>query len=171
MNGLAENAQAAGIVYLLMLATVVGMICLGWAVLYVFSKKDRRIARMKLAMKRFGVVFGVVLGVAVLAGVSLSYYEGAKARAAASAFQTVQSDEDGGIYTARYAYISRDRILLRVYRTSDMALMAERTYRYPDAAKLIWTKDSLIYDSAGEGDDGEVHLPPTIVDRLLAKMP
>lgn len=167
MNGLAESTQAIGIAYLVMLATVVGMICSGWAVLYVFSKKDRRIVRMKTAMKRIGVV----LGVAVLAGVSLSYYEGVKARASASAFQTVQSDKDGGIYTARYAYISRDRIFLRVYRTSDMALLAERTYEYPDAAKLIWTKDSLIYDTAGEGDDGKVHLPPTVVDRLLAKVP
>jgi|tagenome__1003787_1003787.scaffolds.fasta_scaffold20891150_3 hypothetical protein len=167
MNGLATSADAVGIGFLVMLAAVVLMIWLIWAVLYIFSKKDRRIVRMKAAMTRFGVFLAVV----VLTGGSWSYYEGVNVRAAATKFQSVQSDDDGGIYTARYAYLSRDRILLRVYRTSDMALLAERTYRYPDAVNLIWTKDSLIYDTSVEGRDGLVHLPPSMIDRLLARLP
>ncbi|WP_230939406.1 hypothetical protein [Burkholderia diffusa] len=129
--------------------------------------KNARATRLTMMTRRLGAGLCVMF----LVGACWSYYRAADARGAATKFHTVRSEEDGGIYTARYAYLTRDRILLRVYRTSDNTLLAERTYWYPDAARLIWTKDSLIYDTAVSGDDGLMRLPPSFIDRLLAKLP
>lgn len=51
-----------------------------------------------------------------------------------------------------------------------MQLLAERTYAYPDAVRLIWTKESLIFDTAVD-HDGEIGLPPTRFDRFKAMLP
>lgn len=73
-----------------------------------------------------------------------------------------------GAYTARLVFTSRDTILLRLYRTGDPILLAERVYTEHGVA-LLWTDGWLIYDTSL--GDGAIQLPPTRLDRLLAKLP
>ena len=83
------------------------------------------------------------------------------------------STEDGGLYFAKYAYVGQGWIFLRIYRKGDERVLAERLYLYLDKAKFYWSKDLVVYDTAG-GDiphDGVVALPPTRLDRLLTYIP
>ncbi len=74
-------------------------------------------------------------------------------------------------YTAKLVFISRTSILLRLYRTGDPTLLAERTYTEAGVA-LGWADDELIYDTADESFlGGGIQLPPTRLDNLLAKLP
>jgi hypothetical protein len=102
----------------------------------------------------------------------INYYFAAHARAHAGettgGWEVEISDTHDGAYTARYALINRRDILLRLYRTGDPTVLAERTYDEHGVA-LTWTKDMLIYDSSV--DDGVIDLPPTRMDRLLAMLP
>jgi len=54
---------------------------------------------------------------------------------------------------------------LRLYRTSDMELLAERTYFCAGKTELYSTPDFLIDDSSQ--NDGAITLPPTRLDRLM----
>lgn len=103
---------------------------------------------------------------------AVNYYFAANARAhageATGGWEIEVSDADRGAYTARYALINRRDILLRLYRTGDPTLLAERTYGEHGVA-LTWTKDMLIYDTSI--DNGAIALPPTRMDRLLAMLP
>ncbi len=151
---LAEIVAFAVITYLLMV------------VLCGMSHKEGCATRMKSRVKTLG--FALVF-VALLCWAG-SYYQDARIRAHATQFDIERSRNDGGRYTAQYAYLGRNRILLRLYRTSDMRLLAERTYEYPDAVRLVWTKESLIFDTAVDSD-GEIKLPPTHFDRFTAMLP
>ncbi|WP_257127956.1 hypothetical protein [Burkholderia sp. MSMB1835] len=141
-------------------------VCLLIVVLYSLAHQEGRAARMKSGLKALG--FGVA--VVTFLGCAGSYYQDARIRARATQFDTELSRNDGGRYTAQYSYLARDRVLLRLYRTSDMRLLAEQTYEYPDSVRLVWTKDSLIFDAAVDGD-GEIKLPPTLFDRFKAMLP
>ena len=166
MNGLATAMQGAGIVVLAEIMIFGIAACLLIAVLYGLSHEDGRAARMKFGMK----LIGSGLVIITLLGCATSYYKDARVRAYATRFGTELSKNDGGRYTAKYAYLAGNRILLRLYRTSDMRLLAERTYEYADAVRLVWTKESLIFDTAADSD-GEIELPPTQLDRLKAMLP
>ncbi|WP_254218161.1 hypothetical protein [Burkholderia multivorans] len=166
MNGLATGVQAAGMLALaavVLLGITAGLLIV---VLYSFSRQEGRIGRMKSGMKAFGSALAIV----ILLFCAGAYYKDARLRARATQFVTELSRGDGGRYAARYAYLGGERILLRLYRTSDMQLLAERTYAYPDAVRLIWTKESLIFDTAVD-HDGEIRLPPTRFDRFKAMLP
>jgi len=81
------------------------------------------------------------------------------------------SDVQDGTYTAKRAFISSDTILLRLYRTGDPTLLAERSYR-KHGVEILWTEHELIYDTAdGSYLGGGIQLPPTGLDRFLAKLP
>ncbi|MEK7889349.1 hypothetical protein AAB992_19770 [Burkholderia contaminans] len=166
MNGLATTMQGAGIVALAAIALFGVAACMLTVVLYSLAHQEGRAARMRSGMRALG--FGVA-AVTVL-GCAGSYYQDAHVRAQATQFDTELSTNDGGNYTAQYTYLPGDRILLRLYRTSGMRLLAERTYTYPDAVRLVWTKESLIFDSAVDSD-GEIRLPPTLFDRFKAMLP
>ncbi|WP_322023121.1 hypothetical protein [Burkholderia sp. BCC1977] len=166
MNGLATGMQGAGLVALAALGLVGTAVCLLIVVLYGFSRNEGRVERMKSGMKALGAGLAIVT-VLFCAG---SYYKDARVRAHATRFDSELSTNGGGRYTAQYAYLGADRILLRLYRTSDMRLLAERTYEYPDSVRLVWTKESLIFDTA-VGSDGEIRLPPTRFDRFKAMLP
>ena len=166
MNGLATAMQGAGLVALAALVLAGTAVCLLIVVLYGFSSNDGRVERMKSGMK----VLGSGLAIVTLLFCAGSYYKDARVRLQAMRFDTQLSTNDGGRYTAQYAYLGADRILLRLYRTSDMRLLAERTYDYPDSVRLVWTKESLIFDTAVDSD-GEIRLPPTRFDRFKAMLP
>lgn len=81
--------------------------------------------------------------------------------------ETVQ----GVSYTAKSIFINRDTILVRLYRTGDPTLLAERMFK-EHGVDMSWTKDELIYDTADESFlGGGIQLPPTRLDNFLAKLP
>ncbi|MGU7780882.1 hypothetical protein [Burkholderia sp. PU8-34] len=158
--------QGAGVVALAAIVLAGTAVCLLIVVLYSFSRKEGRVERMKSGVKALSSGLAIV----TLLFCAGSYYKDARVRAHATQFDTELSKNDGGHYTAQYAYLGADRILLRLYRTSDMRLLAERTYEYPDSVRLVWTKESLIFDTAVDSD-GEIRLPPTQFDRFKAMLP
>ncbi|RQZ42738.1 hypothetical protein DIE16_00645 [Burkholderia sp. Bp9090] len=158
--------QGAGLVTLAGLLLAGTAVCLLIVVLYSFSRNEGRVERMKSGMKALGCGLAIVT-LLLCAG---SYYKDARLRAHATRFDTELSRNDGGRYTAQYAYLGADRILLRLYRTSDMRLLAERTYESQDSVRLVWTKESLIFDTAVDSD-GEIRLPPARFDRFRAMFP
>ncbi len=169
MNGLALYAQSVWIGAMVVCAVIAISLCLLLAALYVFSGKTGRKARFKKAGIR--IVLGTALFLLVV--FSLRYQADARERINAHMSGESISDEDGGLYIARYAYLGNREILLRVYRRSDMTLLAERTYLELDRVKLTWTinKDKLIYDTSASDGKGYIDLPPTLKDRFLAKFP
>ncbi|TKC92683.1 hypothetical protein FAZ69_00205 [Trinickia terrae] len=148
--------------------TAVLLIALLVVVAYVFSDREGRSVRLKIALRKLGIRLGSIFVVCV----AWNYYQDATDRAEVTKFHRELSDDAAhkGEYTAEYAYLPQNRILLRVYRTADMSLLAERTYAYPDAARLTWTADSLIYDTAMD-TGGELSLPPTLFDKIMARLP
>ncbi|MGF6640667.1 hypothetical protein [Paraburkholderia sp. MM6662-R1] len=86
-------------------------------------------------------------------------YRSAVTQIKGATFHDQKSDD--GKYIARYAYLPRHRIALRLYRATTAELLAERVYRYPERIRLFWTEDYLIYDTSAEGGDGEIELPPS----------
>lgn len=76
-----------------------------------------------------------------------------------------------GAYTVKSTFIRRDTVLLRLYRTGDSTLLAERTYT-EHGSQLRWVDHELIYDTSDDSYlDGGIQLPPTRIDRLLAMLP
>lgn len=133
-------------------------------VAYLIAVERDRKRRSLRFICRFSIGFACV----VFAFHASGYYDNAKARAAVTQFQQEISDGDGGLYTARYAYLGNHKIWLRLFRASDMTLLAERTYYEPDAPQLLWAKDALFY---GNEDAGLIRLPPSTWDGLLARLP
>lgn len=81
------------------------------------------------------------------------------------------SDYPDAQYLAKQIFVSREKILLRLYRVGDPTLLAERMYRN-NGVKLFWTKNELIYDSSDDSYlGGGIQLPPTRLDSFLAKLP
>jgi hypothetical protein len=167
MNGLAVYIQSVAIGMAVVCAMVIASLCLLLAILYVFSNETERRLRLKKAMKRILVWAALLLVV----GSALKYQADVRTRMGANAFKESVSSTDGGLYTARYAYLGGEEFLLRVYRTADMALLAERTYPEPDAVDLLWTKEKLIYDTSAFDGKGYIALPPTLLDGIRAKLP
>lgn len=127
--------------------------------------------QLPLGLRRgIGFVRWVLCITLVLFGVNYCVAANDRARASANTgdWETSISDTHGGAYTAKYIVMHRDKILLRLYRTGDPALLAERTYQEHGVA-FVWTEHALIYDTSE--DDGGIRLPPTRMDRLLAKLP
>lgn len=75
-------------------------------------------------------------------------------------------------YSARFCYLVRGTFLVQVHRGVD-ELVAERTYLYPDLASVYWESDGLgyVYDDVGRDAAGFIEIPPTLIDRLRAKLP
>lgn len=75
-------------------------------------------------------------------------------------------------YSPRFCYLARNVFLVQVHH-ADGTLVAERTYSYPDIPNFYWEPNGLgfIYDDGGRGTGGFIDLPPTLHDRLLAKLP
>ncbi|MBY4727756.1 MULTISPECIES: hypothetical protein [Burkholderia] len=87
--------------------------------------------------------------------------------------QKIERSPYGG-YWARYCYFG-DTIVLRLYDREGECLVAERTYR--DGSRtpvdLHWAKEALMYPQGLEFGEtfGEISLPPTFLDRMMARLP
>ncbi|WP_423369305.1 hypothetical protein [Burkholderia sp. LMG 32019] len=86
---------------------------------------------------------------------------------------TERSRADDERYTATYCYGPGENVVLRLYRSSSMNLLAERLFSYPrdEPVRLTWDRDAVVYDAAASDGDGIITLPPSLIDRLLAKLP
>ncbi|WP_341893433.1 hypothetical protein [Variovorax sp. YR752] len=81
------------------------------------------------------------------------------------------SDVQDEAYTAKRASIGNNTILLRLYRTGDPTLLAERSYQ-KHGVEILWTEHELIYDTSDASYlGGGTQLPPTRLDNFLAKLP
>lgn len=105
--------------------------------------------------------------------VTFNYYGDASRRATAHGWETQTSTKDEGIYTAKYTSLGSEIMLIRLYKTGDKTLLAERTYESMDIPRVFWTKDMLIYSTNDSSMfcDGGINLPPTWIDRILAQLP
>lgn len=105
--------------------------------------------------------------------VALLYHRDVNRRSTAKNWDSQLSTEDDGIYTAKYTYLKSDVMLIRLYRTGEETLLAERTFDHSDMPRVFWTKDKLIYSTNDSSMfyDGFINLPPTWIDRLLAQLP
>jgi hypothetical protein len=79
----------------------------------------------------------------------------------------IPNPKDSPCY-ANFCYLTKDTVVLRVFDAKDDELLAERTYRNSDLGRFYWKSDALRYDTF-TGDS--IALPPTLLDRLLAKFP
>jgi hypothetical protein len=62
--------------------------------------------------------------------------------------------------------------VLRLRSRSDARLLAEKTYPYVDVPLLlVWETDQLQYEDGDNQELATLALPPTAVDRLLARLP
>jgi hypothetical protein len=76
-----------------------------------------------------------------------------------------------GQYVARICRMGTyDVLRLRKLRTAE--LLAEKTYRHVDVPmRFYWEKDRLEYFDGDPEDLASITLPPSMVDRLLARLP
>ena len=81
-------------------------------------------------------------------------------------------------YSARFCYLLKNRaplrldggtFLVQVHHGVD-GLVVERTYLYPDLANVYWEINGLGY-VGDNGSGGFIDIPPTLIDRLRAKLP
>jgi len=161
------HAEAVVLLGLIVVALLVACVFVAISARRVFSKKTDRGKRARIEAKRF-VAWVISATIIVIA---LNYAMDVKTRSGAHEWQQSISTEDGGLYTAEYCYVGFDKILLRLYSSQDRSLLAERMYWYPDSARLLWTSDSLVFNTNPGSGSGEIQLPPTLLDRLLAKLP
>ncbi|MDO9402541.1 MAG: hypothetical protein Q7T87_00760 [Polaromonas sp.] len=106
-------------------------------------------------------------------GVKYGFEAKARYRAASdpSGWATEFSDYPNSEYTAVSKFVSYDTSLLRLYPTGDPALIAERTYT-EHGVNLHWSAQELIYDTSDDSYlGGDIQLPPTRLDRFLARLP
>lgn len=171
---MSDWAQASGMVMLLLLASlivvIIAIISLGRSVCLIFASRDGRLQRSldigRIAARR---TFLSVVIVAVL-GYGWSYYRNAHLRSICAEKDRSSEWSVDGVYAARYCYF-KDTIVLRLYDRRGQRLVAERTYRDTsgDPVRIYWEKSVLLY--AEDYDFGRINLPPSLYDRLLAKLP
>jgi len=94
-------------------------------------------------------------------------------RSSIRAWISVYSVVDGGRYLAKYAYLSREEAILRIYDGRNGDLLAERTFLTLDSVKLQWGIGRVWYTTFDKSMfyDGYVDLPPSLLDRILAHTP
>lgn len=73
-------------------------------------------------------------------------------------------------YSARFCYLDKETVLLRVYDTKGQALLAERSFFELDRPRFHWESNALGYNDRNY-DGGEIALPPTLLERLRVKLP
>jgi hypothetical protein len=83
-------------------------------------------------------------------------------------WNTVPTPDDRP-YAVRFCYLTKDVALVRVYDISGRELLAERTFFELDRARFYWTPRAFGYSNERYG--GLISIPPTLVDRLRAKLP
>ena len=76
---------------------------------------------------------------------------------------------DNAPYSARWCKLAKDTVLLRLYDAKEQHLLAERSFFQMDHPNFYWRADAFGYDTRPDG--GLIWLPPSLIDRLRAKLP
>ena len=114
---------------------------------------------------------GLVLLTFVIVAAGIDYTSSVLLRSNAHDCQRKQSDS--GVYIAELCLL-RDNghdadYLGRVYATHGGALIAERTFGAMETG-IYWDGGSVAFERGGNGDS-LIRVPPTVLDRLRARLP
>jgi len=151
----------AGVAVLLL---VVGV---AHAVWFVFSRTEGRRGRaMQLAAT--GTRWGLALGATWTA---MLYGHGAWERADAHNCRRLPTPDASARYEAEYCYLSEHKVLVRVYSARRNVLLAQRTFANSGPVRLHWDRGVLVFDPGAVDGKGRLALPPSLRDRLLARLP
>jgi hypothetical protein len=72
-------------------------------------------------------------------------------------------------YTARWCKLTKDTVLLRLYAANADQVLAERMFFHLDRPTFYWEAGEFGYATSPDG--GVISLPPTLLDRLRARLP
>ncbi|GAC1320769.1 MAG: hypothetical protein NVS3B3_21340 [Aquirhabdus sp.] len=141
---------------------------------FIFSEKERR----KIRFKRVAKIYAKRMVIVVVASFSLNYLMHAYMRVTASQ-PCEQSVSDDGLYAAQLCPLgiglasSRVIYVLKIFSTGDKNLLAERSfsYSYKEKYLFLWSKSHIGYGDSDGDYEGVILLPPTLFDRLRAKLP
>jgi hypothetical protein len=171
MKTAVEEAGIGTLALLLALVTIAAAsLSLLRSLHFIFSGRDGRMQRAKqtarVSIRR--IIFTVVL--LATSGYAWNYWKSAHLRSFCEPKDRNSEYSADGHYLARYCYF-KDTIVLRLYDKDGTQLLAERTYRDPSGVpvELYWKKGALLYPE--EHDLGTIRLPPSLYDRILAKLP
>ena len=64
---------------------------------------------------------------------------------------------------------SKDTVLLKLYAANAGQVLAERMFFHLDRPTFYWEPDEFGYATSPDG--GVISLPPTLLDRLRARLP
>jgi len=76
---------------------------------------------------------------------------------------------DDAPYSARWCKLTKDTVLLRLYDSKEQHLLVERAYFHLDRPFVFLKRNELIFDTYP--DDAFIALPPSLFERLRAKLP
>ncbi|WP_304303681.1 hypothetical protein [Pseudacidovorax intermedius] len=72
-------------------------------------------------------------------------------------------------YLARWCFLTKEVVMLRLYDKEGRTLLAERMFDYPDFPRIYWKSKKLGYQTL-TGDD-EIALPPSKLDLWRTRLP
>lgn len=148
----------------LMLMAIVVVVVIARSLFIIYSQPDGRRERATAVARSTGRRIALFTAFILAA----HYLLNAKLRANAHDCQTQVSDQ-GGKYIAQLCTL-RDGIYVgRVYDAMTHTLLVERTFASPEP-QLSWTGEQISFQFGGD-DASEVTLPPSLYDKLLAKIP
>ncbi|MFM0338963.1 hypothetical protein [Paraburkholderia fungorum] len=155
--------------YALVLIALVVLVSFVRSLVIIFSQLTGRAARVRRIV---GLWAMRTTGVAVL-WVAVNYWIGVDLRS--KAHDCKKASSDGGRYIAELCLLrwnpgNDSDYVGRVYDAKDGELLAKRTFSTP-APELSWWKDESVSFSSGGDDSSWVILPPSVYDRLLARLP
>ena len=72
-------------------------------------------------------------------------------------------------YLARWCFLTKDVVMLRLYDEQGKTLLAERMFSYSDFPRIYWKSTKLGYQTLTSDD--EIALPPSRLDRWRTRLP
>lgn len=141
---------------------------------FIFSEKERR----KNRLLRIAKIFLNRIVIVTVVGFSLNYLMHAYMRVTASQ-PCAQSVSDDGLYIAQLCPLGGGltpfsvNYVLKIFTSTDKNLLAERSffYSYREKYPFLWSKSHVGYGDSDGDYEGIIQLPPTLLDRLRAKLP
>lgn len=137
------------------------------AVWFVFARREGRRERamwLAAAVTRCGLALGAMW-------TAIVYGSGAWERAGAHNCRRLPMPDASARYEAEYCYLSQHKVLVRVYSAGRNVVLAQRTVPNSGPVRLHWDRSVLVFDAAAADGKGRLVLPPSLRDRLMARLP
>jgi hypothetical protein len=169
MMGIPVFSEGMIAFYAFILVALVVLVSLIRSLTYILSQPPGRVARIKRVARMWAAW---IAGAAIL-WTTVNYWNSAELRS--KAHDCRKTSSEGGRYTAELCLLQwipgDDSIYLgRVYNAKNSELLVERTFSTP-VPELSWWKEKAVSFAKGGDDSSWVALPPSLYDRLLAKLP